>query len=381
MVAWVGVVAASYAGFLGSSGRPMSAGMLAICFACGVLFAAAGVLGCVFKIESSSVRLAVFYLAASVLVAIALLTSGLPGSFGIIALPLVSQATFHLRWPWAALLATALYGTTLGAYQMVYGHVSLSNTALSYGSAFLFTVVLSIAGRHALKARAEAEQLSAELTEANARLHEQATHADELATTRERNRLAREIHDGLGHYLTVIKVQLDAAAATLHEQPEVARRSVETASRLAAEALDDVRRSVGTLRQETARAPLVTRLQTLAGQAHPTASLQIEGSPRTLSQSVEHALHRAAQEGLTNVSRHAAAQHVVLRLDFRTPGQVRLDVEDDGRGLPPIAAAPRTGSGGFGLAGLRERFAPLGGRIELRARADGGCVLTAEVPA
>ncbi len=380
-VAWIGVVAAAYAGFLGDRGRSMPAWALAICFACGVLFAAASLLGCYFKIESSPARMVVFYVLASATVVVALLTSGLPGSFGILALPLVSQATFHLRWPGVALVTAGLYGATLGAYQIIYGHVSLSNTALPYGSAFLFTVLLSIAGRHAFAARAQAEQLSQELTEANARLRDQADHADELATTRERNRLAREIHDGLGHYLTVIKVQLDAASATLHDQPDIARRSLDTAARLAAEALDDVRRSVGTLRSETTRAPLQSTLQNLADQAHPVAAVRIEGLPRTLSPAVEHALFRAAQEGLTNVSKHARATHAVLRLDFRTPGQVRLEIEDDGRGTESTTATVGGAPGGFGIAGLRERFAPLGGRIDLRTRPDGGCVLTAEVPA
>ena len=104
-------------------------------------------------------------------------------------------------------------------------------------------------------------------------------------------------------------------------------------------------------------------------------SVQIEGVARPLPSGVEHALFRAAQEGLTNVRKHAGAQEASLVLDFRAPDQVRLEIADNGRGAPSVD--PR----GFGLVGLRERIELLGGRVEAGPRPEGGFRLRVEVPA
>lgn len=377
-IAWIGVVIAAYGGFLGDGGRPVPTWQLAVCLTCGVFTATATFVARRLDIEATPTRLGTFFVVACTLVATALATSGLPGSFGILPLPLVSYAAFILRWHAATLVIVILYGAVLGAYRFTYGNVTFSGTAVPYGSAYLFTVVLSLAGRQAFAARAKAEMLSRELTDANTRLHEQARQADALATARERNRLAREIHDGLGHYLTVIKVQLDAASAMLGSEPDAARRSVDTAARLTGEALEDVRRSVGALRSDAAPRPLVETVQHLATRCEPKAHVTCTGATRPVDPAIAHALIRALQEGLTNVRKHAHATSVSVHLDFQTAGRVRLEVIDDGVG--PGGGRERGGTG-FGLNGLRERFALLSGTIELRPRTPRGSSLVAEVPA
>lgn len=301
------------------------------------------------------------------------------GIFGIIVLPIVSHAIFVLPWPGAAVVIVYLFGLVVGAVGWTYGLKAAGHTALGYAAAFAFTIVFTAIGLRAIRAQAHAERLRGELETANEQLRRHAAEAEKLATIEERNRLAREIHDGVGHYLTVIKVQLDAATALLPTDPARAADSVAKAARLAGEALDDVRRSVGALAADSTRPPLVDALRQLASHAAPAPVLRIEGTPRALGAAAEHALYRTAQEGLTNVRKHAAATEAELTLDFSAPHRVRLTLADNGRGPAAPAAAPGANGGGQGLRGLRERLALLGGTLTAAHRPEGGFVLTAEV--
>jgi signal transduction histidine kinase len=250
------------------------------------------------------------------------------------------------------------------------------SAVVSYLAAYAFTIVFTFITKQALDVRRRAETLRQELEVANDQLRAQAAQTEELATTRERNRVAREIHDGVGHYLTVVKTQLDAASALLPAQPERARESVNRAAQLAAEALADVRRSVGALRTDTTRPPLPEALRELAAHGEPAPALTVEGEPRPLPSGVEHALFRAAQEGLTNIRKHARATNALVRLDFRTPQRVVLELADNG-----VGADPQANPTGFGLLGLRERIELLGGTVNSGNRLEGGFALRVEVPA
>jgi signal transduction histidine kinase len=214
------------------------------------------------------------------------------------------------------------------------------------------------------------------LEDANRKLREAATQGEELAVARERNRLAREIHDGLGHYLTTIAVQLEAAQALMGSSPSQAADAIQKAAKLSQEALADVRRSVGALRVDAPRLPLVHQLEQLAlADPQLTAAVVVLGTVRNLVPAVEHAFFRVAQEGLTNVRKHAGSPEARVVLDFQAPSHVRLDVID--RGVGPGTGKP---GAGFGLNGVRERIELLGGRMEASARPEGGFALRVEVP-
>ncbi len=318
-------------------------------------------------------RFAYYATQLSILTALVFLSPA-RGFFGMIVLPVASQAVFDLRPRWAAAVGTYLFGVCIGVWGFDFGWRAAFEASMNYAAGFAFTIAFTLITKRALDAREKSEALSGELAEANARLRAHAAQTEELATTRERNRLAREIHDGVGHHLTVVKTELDVAAATCERDPAGAKARVEKAARLVAEALDDVRRSVGSLRADRARPPLVEAVRQLAAHGEPAAALAVEGEPRPLDPAAEHALFRAAQEGLTNVRRHAGASSALLRLDFREPGRVRLEVADNGRGA---TGAP----GGFGLTGIRERVDLLGGRVEAGNRLEGGFALRVEVPA
>ena len=299
------------------------------------------------------------------------------GFFGIIVLPMVSMAIFEFTSGWAAAVGLYLFAASIGVFWQEFGFRAIPEAIMSYLAAFAFTTVFTVIAKQALDAREREEALRHELEAANQRLREHAAQAEDLATTRERNRLAREIHDGVGHYLTVVKTQLDAAVALIPTQPDKAREAIAKAANLAGEALDDVRRSVGALRTDAVRPPLPAAIQELAVHGAPVPAVTIEGTPRPLASAVEHALFRTTQEGLTNIRKHARATRARVLLDFRLAGHVRLELSDDGPGIPP-GPAPTVG---FGLIGLRERIELLGGRVESGNRAAGGFALTIEVPA
>ncbi|GAA2340994.1 sensor histidine kinase [Dactylosporangium salmoneum] len=213
--------------------------------------------------------------------------------------------------------------------------------------------------------------------EARVRLREYALQAERLAAAQERNRVARDIHDGLGHSLTVVQMQVKAARAVLQQDPRRADAVLEKAERQAEEALAEVRRSVGALREPRPPVPLSDALRALADEASaagvPT-SLEVSGAARPLPADAEESLYRAAQEGLTNVRKHADATRAELRLDYTRPAAVRLEIRDDGVGLDLAAGA------GYGLVGVRERAAHAGGRMSIESERGRGSTLSVEVP-
>jgi signal transduction histidine kinase len=317
------------------------------------------------------------YLALQVpLVTLILFLSPVPGNIGLLVLPLVSQVVFMLPWSLAGFFSALLYGVTLAHIAAPYGWRAAMDNSFGFLAAFVFVVAFSLIGQREACAREEAEALSAQLEEANQKLRAAAAQAEELAVARERNRLAREIHDGLGHYLTTIAVQLEAAQALLGGSPSPATEAIGKAAKLSQEALADVRRSVGALRVDAPHLALVDQLEQLAlADPQLTVAVAVRGKARDLAPAIEHAFYRVAQEGLTNVRKHAGSLEAQVTLDFLAPSQVRLEVVDHGGG--PAAGEP---GAGFGLNGVRERVEQFGGRMQAAPRPQGGFGLSVEIP-
>lgn len=324
----------------------------------------------------SVVHLAVQFGLAELIVWLAA-PAGVLGLLWLVLLPPVSFAVMFLRPAGVALVA----GVSLAAqtFNVVHWHgwgpVPLALPG--FAVAVLFTLVFTQFAVSAEKARGEVERLAGALGEANEKLRRHAAQAAELAATRERNRLAREIHDGVGHCLTVVHVQLEAARSTLVRDPGQAGGAIEKAQAMNHLALQEVRRSVSALRASPLEdRPLDEALGRLVAENNATG-LEVEfdlaGEPRALPTQVSLALYRAAQEGLTNCRKHAGARAARVTLDYRSPGRVRLAVADDGVGADGA-------NDGFGLLGLRERAQLLGGTVAVRTAPGRGFVLEVEVP-
>jgi signal transduction histidine kinase len=244
-------------------------------------------------------------------------------------------------------------------------------------------VVLTLVALRQSAARRRAEALFQDLRLAHQQLQALHRQSQELAITQERNRLAREIHDSIAHYLTIVNVQLEAAEKLGPGQSEKAFNHISRARRLTMECLQEVRSSVASLRAPTLEDLSLPRaLQKLtAGFTENTGiPVRLEADLADgvlLAPEVALALYRTAQEGLTNVEKHAQATRVDLLLSHRDGG-IELTVQDDGVG-PAEQFSP--GQGGFGLLGLRERVELLGGQLRFGPGASGcGAALKVLLP-
>ncbi|MEU8105604.1 sensor histidine kinase [Nonomuraea muscovyensis] len=228
------------------------------------------------------------------------------------------------------------------------------------------------------ESRTRLEHALDEVEESHTRLSRYAERVAELTAAEERNRVAREIHDSLGHHLTAAAVQMEKAEAFLDRDRPTAERALADARTSAARALEEVRHSVRALRGEAgpfrlseALAELVRRLD--GARSHVT--LETAGDESGYDAAALRALYRAAQEALTNALRHAAAGRVTVSA---TCGDVeaRLVVTDDGTGLPPGPWEER----GVGLRGMRERVRLAGGAVAVTSEAGRGTTVTVTVP-
>ncbi|MEO3809500.1 sensor histidine kinase [Sphaerisporangium sp. B11E5] len=217
-----------------------------------------------------------------------------------------------------------------------------------------------------------ARRAQARLEESHARLAAYAGRVAELTAATERNRLAREIHDSLGHHLTAIGIQLEKSSAFLDRDRAAAERALADARWSAARALAEVRQSVRTLREDGEPFSLGAALTDLV-RHDPSVTVDISGEESRYTPAVLTVLYRAAQEALTNARRHAAATRVTLSLTCGE-SEARLVVADDGRGLPPSPPD------GYGLRGMRERVRPLGGDVTVTGAPGTGTTVTVTIP-
>jgi signal transduction histidine kinase len=306
----------------------------------------------------------------------------------LIMMPLVSQAVIWLprRWMVAAcglIFVVILTITIIDAPRLVDAYHRMVERipedapwliALQAGAQYLVVIVfVALLVEMAMRE----ERARDELSDAHRKLREYSVQIEDLATVKERNRLAREIHDGLGHYLTVVNVQIEAARAVLESDRPRALDALRKAQSLAQDGLAEVRRSVAALRASPVEnRPLTETVAMLVDEGRAAGlavDLVIKGEPRLLPPRTELTLYRAAQEGLTNVRKHAGAANVEVLLEYRDDGCTRLVVRDDGVGSDDP-------SGGYGLLGVRERVYLLGGSADVHTMPGQGFTLAVEVP-
>ena len=307
-----------------------------------------------------------------------ILTLASQGYASMLLLAVVSVAVLHLSARASVVVAVAAAGVALAGFaQRDSLWTAFVQAEIAFGSGIAFVFVFSRIALREQRARGDNERLVAQLAAANARLTAQALHAEQLARAEERNRIAREIHDGLGHYLTVVHIQLEAARSYLTGDPDRARAALDRAQHLTHDGLGEVRRSVALLRGSApVRPPLLEALGALVDEstaAGVATRIRVEGAPRRLAEPVEFTLYRAAQEALTNARRHARASCVTVTVGFADPASVRLRVDDDGVG----ASDP---GGGFGLLGLRERTELVGGTLAITTGPGQGFAVELAVP-
>jgi signal transduction histidine kinase len=247
-----------------------------------------------------------------------------------------------------------------------------------YAGGFGFVGVLTHALHQSNLAQAKNVNLLNELQAKNRQLQEYAGQVETLAAAEERNRLAREVHDTIGHRLTAAAVQIEAAQRLIPLDTDKAASLAGAGREQVRAALQELRQVVGRLREplevdlplEQALQRLTTSFESATGLS---ITLELPGEICEMSAVQRLVLYRATQEGLTNIQRHAQASRAWVRLTCSLT-RVQLSVRDNGRGFE------NGNGGGFGLRGLAERAAQLGGECSLESLAEGGTLLVISLP-
>ncbi|HEX4903445.1 MAG TPA: sensor histidine kinase [Acidimicrobiales bacterium] len=248
----------------------------------------------------------------------------------------------------------------------VVGNVIILATAWTVGD--------SVRSRHSYLAEVEARAAAAE---------REGERAAEKAVQDERVRIARELHDVVAHSVSVMVVQAAAAQRVLGREPEQAAEALGVIERTGRDALDELRRLLGVLREDQAGAATapqptagdVAALVEQARQAGVDVALTVDGDVAQLPVGVGLTVYRVVQEALTNVVKHAGPAHVDVRV--RCGDAVEIEVSDDGRGPRLGDALP---SAGQGIIGMRERVELFGGELHVGPRPGGGFRVRATLP-
>ena len=223
-----------------------------------------------------------------------------------------------------------------------------------------------------------------ELHDRAERLERERDQQQELAAAAERARISREMHDIVAHHLAVMIALSEGAAAAAAGPAPRAADAMRTVSATGRQALADTRRLLSgpgdPAEQDGGRHPLpdLSGLDALIATVRAAGlpvSYELHGAPAPLSAAAQLAVYRLVQEALTNTLKHAGdGASAVVRLSYR-PGELRVDVEDDGAG----ASAPVPATAGYGLAGMRQRVETFGGEVEAGPRAAAGWRVSAHL--
>ncbi|MEH2298491.1 MAG: sensor histidine kinase [Nostoc sp.] len=245
------------------------------------------------------------------------------------------------------------------------------NWSLTFGLSLVFVVLMMNA---VLSERHSREKLAI----ANEKLRQYAMQIENQATLEERNRIAREIHDSLGHSLTALNLQLETALKLWQSNPGRAETFLATAKELGSKALKDVRQSVSTMRFNPLQEQSLERaIASLSESFHrsngilPIYQINLESS---LPPEINTAIYRITQESLTNISKYAYATEVKLELT-EIRGNLRLIIQDNGRGFDL-----GQNTTGFGLHSMRDRTLALGGEFNINSAPGSGCKITVNIP-
>lgn len=339
------VVLASYFAMFSASTSPISLVNIALLMGLGVAYMAIGIYGFTFCYRRSNPLLKLLYFCIQVPLGGVIVFLGKGAGFNaLIMMPLVGQGVMLLNQTWifitnAVVILTYVVSVSLFSKDMSSVWAGLP----TFLAGVIFIMIFTQMAVDEEKARMEVERLVDELEKANQRLRGYAIQAEELAVTKERNRLAREIHDGLGHYLTAIHMQIQAARAVMENDRTQAHEMLKGAQNLTQDALADVRQSVSSLRDVPGDGrPVGEKIAALFADCRLDGiqpDFQVIGTPRVLTPQAQLTLFRTAQEGLNNVRKHAQASKVSALLDFSNQERVSFIVQDDGMGTDQIGRA------------------------------------------
>lgn len=345
----------------------------------GIAYISNGIYGFSFAKRSNSITIKLFYFFLQFLIGGLIVYYGKGAGFNaLILLPVVAHSAMLLDQDWTLVANAGIvltYVISIISYSQSFSEVWAGLPLFFAGQVFILIFTQMAVTEQ--KAREKLEKLASELSEANAHLSEYADRVKELTITQERNRFAREIHDGLGHYLTTINMQIKAAVANIKKDQKNSIHMLETAQSLTSEALLDVRNSVYALRQEGLDSlKLDERIVQLVGKVTSDETkivFERIGEFREIPPSVDLAIYRAAQETINNGMKHSKASKISITLDFSENDTITFTAADNGMGSEAFGE-------GFGLIGIKERVRLLNGEVEINSIPNESFTVTIKVP-
>ena len=322
-------------------------------------------------------------LQAAIIVAVSFLTSHLTLVMALYAA--LAGQTVGMLWPeWRAVVLSALLYVALLALNVVliWGPQQLAITLPAIGGMLAFTFLYVVLYIRQVQAREDAQRLLGELEDAHRQLQAYADRVEELSVSQERHRMARELHDTLAQGLVGLVLQLEAADSHLSAgSPARAQTVVRQALQRAKSTLGEARRAIQdlrppTLEEDTLVAALGRELDAFSSTTGVRSTFEVAAGAWDLEPEMAQDILRIMQEALSNVARHAAASHVLIRLDRRDGRLVAL-VRDDGTGFDVQEGSGRQGC--FGLVGMRERAERWGGALRVTSAPGEGTELVLEL--
>ncbi len=300
-------------------------------------------------------------------------------------------------------IVVCVVALTLFAYQGLlwqplqgYNLIAIIGQTVGLFSMTLFSMLV----QHLIHERYERNALLQQLTEANKELEnaqhqlaESAQHEQELAVLRERTRLARDMHDTMGHALVLVSVKLEAAQRLRERDPQRCDRELESTKEIVRESMKELRASIANLRspaleREPACRALSRYAREMAQRTATRITCDLQSDIEGLPDQIEETLWKVGQEALTNIEKHAGANNVTLHIS-RSTGSVLMRISDDGIGihLPSNTQCSSTTQekmspeGHYGLCGIYERVESIGGQITItNTPVTGGTIVEVILP-
>jgi signal transduction histidine kinase len=345
----------------------------------GVAYIANGIYGFAYINQSKELSLKIIYFIVQLILGGLIIFFSKGGGFNAyILLPLAAHTAMALNQEWMLVTNACIflvYVVSVMAYSNSWMIVWAGFPIFFAGQVFILIFTQTAVTEQ--RGRIKMEKLARDLSEANLHLSEYADQVKDLTISQERNRFAREIHDGLGHYLTTINMQIQAAQAVMGKDKKQANDLLEKAEQLSSEALLDVRNSVESLREENnSPVSLVDRINRLIESSkveNREFSFKVAGKIRPISPQVDVMLFRAVQEAINNANKHSRSTLVEISLRFSDPKMIALSILDNGIGS-------ENAKGGFGLVGMEERVHLIGGDLKIQTEPGKGFLIEISVP-
>ena len=301
--------------------------------------------------------------------------------FALLLIPPCAQSVLHFPLKtalyWIGSICLLMEIALLVHFPLIEG----ISYALIYPAAiFLFTGLIYLA-LQAERAQNRSEALLADLQAANRKLQEYAEQVEELAAVKERNRLARELHDSVTQIIFGLTLSAQAARILLVRDPSCVAAQLDHMQDLAQKALAEMRSLIQEMHQNPPHnSGLVDRLRSLAEERKSAdglaVDLKIDGGQR-FPVGVEDGLYRIAQEALNNIVKHAGTNQAMMRLQIEEGKRLIFCIEDHGVGFDPAHTQPMPGH--LGLTGISERVQALGGNLLIDSQPGRGTRLTVEL--